>query len=98
MAVSQRQRHYSGVRIFNWHYLSSPPQILRVPAVHLELGGLIYCVPYMAEGRHVTGSGTWFRNLLFWHLVLSQFYKYNIKFVAKGSIYDLGLWVSDIHT
>jgi hypothetical protein len=29
------------VGIFNWYYLSSPPQILRVPAVHLESWGLI---------------------------------------------------------
>jgi hypothetical protein len=31
-----------GVGIFYWYYLSSPPQVLRVPAVRLELGGLIY--------------------------------------------------------
>ena len=29
------------VEIFNWCYLSSPPQILRRPGVDLELGGLM---------------------------------------------------------
>jgi hypothetical protein len=32
---------YSGGGIFNWHYLSSPPQILRCPVVHLESKGLM---------------------------------------------------------
>ena len=36
VAAGQSQRFYSGVGIFNWYYLSSPPQILRRPAVHLE--------------------------------------------------------------
>jgi hypothetical protein len=30
------QFFYSGVGIFNWYYLSSPPQIPRTPAVPLE--------------------------------------------------------------
>ena len=42
VAAGQSQRYYSGVGIFNWYYLSSPPQSLRPPVVHLELGGLIY--------------------------------------------------------
>jgi hypothetical protein len=32
---------YSGVGIFNWYYLSSPPQILPFPRVPLERKGLI---------------------------------------------------------
>jgi hypothetical protein len=36
MAIGQSQRLYSGVRIFNWYYLSSPPQILRAPEAPLE--------------------------------------------------------------
>jgi hypothetical protein len=38
VAVGQSQRLYSGVGIFNWYYLSSPPQILRAPRVELESG------------------------------------------------------------
>jgi hypothetical protein len=44
VAAGQSQRFYSGVRIFNWYYLSSPPQILRAPGVELETRGLI-CRP-----------------------------------------------------
>jgi hypothetical protein len=40
VAVGQSQRLYSGVGIFNWYYLSSPPQILCAPGVELELRGL----------------------------------------------------------
>jgi hypothetical protein len=40
VAAGQSQRFYSGVGIFNWYYLSSPPQILLVPVVHLETRGL----------------------------------------------------------
>jgi hypothetical protein len=36
MAVGQRQRLYSGVRMFTGNYLSSPPQIRRVGGVYLE--------------------------------------------------------------
>jgi hypothetical protein len=36
VAAGQSQRFYSGVGIFNWCYLSSPPQILRFPVVRLE--------------------------------------------------------------
>jgi hypothetical protein len=36
VAAGQSQRFYSSVEIFNWHYLSSPPQILRRSVVHLE--------------------------------------------------------------
>ena len=42
VAAGQSQRFSSGVGVFNWHYLSSPPQIPQGPGVHLELGGLIY--------------------------------------------------------
>ena len=43
MAAGQSQRFYSGVGIFNfnWYYLSSPPQILRIPVVELETRGLM---------------------------------------------------------
>jgi hypothetical protein len=41
VAAGQSQRFYSGVGIFNWYYLSSPPQILRFPEVDLESGWLI---------------------------------------------------------
>jgi hypothetical protein len=36
-AAGQSQRLYSGVGIFNWYYLSSPPQILRCSGAPLEL-------------------------------------------------------------
>jgi hypothetical protein len=36
VAAGQSQRFYSGVGIFNWYYLSSPPQIRRRLVVHLE--------------------------------------------------------------
>jgi hypothetical protein len=43
VAAGQSQRFYSGVEIFNWCYLSSPPQIPRTPVVVLERKGrLIY--------------------------------------------------------
>jgi hypothetical protein len=42
MAVGQRQRLYSGVRIFTENYLSSPPQVRRVGGVQLELKPLKY--------------------------------------------------------
>jgi hypothetical protein len=32
---------YSDVVIFNWCYLSSPPQVLRRSVVHLGTGGLV---------------------------------------------------------
>ena len=41
VAVGQSRRLYSGVGIFNWYYLSSPPQIPRTPVVGLESGGLV---------------------------------------------------------
>ena len=44
MAAGQSQRFYSGVGIFNWYYLSSPPQIPRPPVVHLGTRGLIYAL------------------------------------------------------
>jgi hypothetical protein len=42
VAAGKSQRLHSGVKIFNWYYLSSPPQILRLPrfGLELELGGL----------------------------------------------------------
>jgi hypothetical protein len=39
--VNENRIIYSGVGIFNWYYLSSPPQILRGPGVHLESPRLI---------------------------------------------------------
>jgi hypothetical protein len=42
VAVGQSQRFYSGVGVFNWYYLSSPPQNLRVSEAPLESGGLIF--------------------------------------------------------
>jgi hypothetical protein len=42
VAVGQSQRLYSGVGIFNWYYLSSPPQIPRFFRFPLESGGLMY--------------------------------------------------------
>jgi hypothetical protein len=36
VTVGQSQRLYSGVGIFNWYYLSSPPQVLRVFRCPLE--------------------------------------------------------------
>jgi hypothetical protein len=41
VAVGQSQRFYSGVGIFNWYYLSSPPQIPRGPWFDLESRWLI---------------------------------------------------------
>jgi hypothetical protein len=47
VAAGQSQRFYSGVGIFNWYYLSSPPQILRCRGVELETRGLIYIYIYV---------------------------------------------------
>jgi hypothetical protein len=44
VAAGQSQRFYSGVGIFNWYYLSSPPQILRGSRFDLELRGLMWHV------------------------------------------------------
>ena len=48
VAAGQVQRFYSGVGIFNWHYLSSPPQIPQELGVPLESGrlnsNLWYCL------------------------------------------------------
>jgi hypothetical protein len=41
LPARERSPLYSGVGIFNWHYLSSPPQIPRAPWVGLERGGLM---------------------------------------------------------
>ena len=35
--------------MFNWYYLSFPPQVLRVPVVGLELGGLMYVSPPLSS-------------------------------------------------
>jgi hypothetical protein len=40
MAVGQRQRLYSGVRMFTGVYLSSTPRALRILGVKLELNSL----------------------------------------------------------
>jgi hypothetical protein len=37
-ACGSRRAAPPGVGIFNWHHLNSPPQIIRVPVVPLELG------------------------------------------------------------
>jgi hypothetical protein len=37
VAAGQSQRFYSGVGIFNWYYLSSPPQIPHTPEVQVQL-------------------------------------------------------------
>jgi hypothetical protein len=39
VAADQSQRCYSGVGIFNWYYLSLPPQIPRFSRFVLELPG-----------------------------------------------------------
>jgi hypothetical protein len=50
MAVGQRQRLYSGVRLFTGNYLSSPPQILRIRGVQLERTPLAYIVAQNCPG------------------------------------------------
>ena len=40
--LAQKREVYSGVGIFKWYYLSSPPQILRIPRFRLEIRGLTY--------------------------------------------------------
>jgi hypothetical protein len=47
MVDGQRQRLYSGVRMFTGNYLSSTPRELRVPGVELELRSLIYIYIYI---------------------------------------------------
>jgi hypothetical protein len=42
MAVGQRQRLYSGVRMFTGNYLSSTPRALRLSGAYLERRPLIY--------------------------------------------------------
>jgi hypothetical protein len=47
VAAGQSQRLYSGVGIFHWYYLSSPPQIPRGPRPQLERRGLIFLATLM---------------------------------------------------
>jgi hypothetical protein len=42
VAAGQSQRFYSGMGIFNWYYLSSPPQVLLRRGVQLETGEVIF--------------------------------------------------------
>ena len=62
MAVgqSQRQRLYSGVRMFTGNYLSSTPRKLRVPGVYLERRPLMYkgltCVLYKVQNSIVRNN------------------------------------------
>jgi hypothetical protein len=51
LAAGQSQRVYSGVGIFNWYYLSSPPQTLLRPGSGLEWGWLIYINMVNSEFR-----------------------------------------------
>ena len=44
---------YSGVGIFNWYYLSSPPQIPLLLRVGLELGGPVYSAGTITEFRGI---------------------------------------------
>ena len=55
VATGQSQRFYSGVGIFNWYYLSSPPQIPRASRFDLELGGLIYMRIIYYQLYHISG-------------------------------------------
>jgi hypothetical protein len=65
VAAGQSQRFYSGVGVFNWCHLSSPPQILLRPGVHLKWRWLIYvpvvgprcqiCV-YISNGSLLLGT------------------------------------------
>jgi hypothetical protein len=55
MAVGQRQRLYSGVRMFTGNYLSSPPQIPRTRGILLELKPLKYYMIYAPDLTYVCG-------------------------------------------
>jgi hypothetical protein len=60
MAVGQRQRLYSGVRIFTGNYLSSTPMPLRFPGAELEFCSLAYQqAPRFLRGVQVQVSSTW---------------------------------------
>ena len=52
----QEKARYSGVGIFNWYNLSSPPQILLRPVVHLEWRWLIWDLKRFCF--YVPGTGT----------------------------------------
>jgi hypothetical protein len=59
VAAGQSQRFYSGVGIFNWHYLSSPPQVLRGPGAHLESKGLACYMPiYISLSQAAARQGS----------------------------------------
>ena len=53
MAVGQRQRLYSGVRMFTGNYLSSTPRELRVPGVYLERRSLKFVTVYLFTSETV---------------------------------------------
>jgi hypothetical protein len=55
MAVGQRQRLYSGVRMFTGNYLTSTPRALRIGGVYLELTPLILISIYRMS---ISSSGT----------------------------------------
>jgi hypothetical protein len=65
MAVGQRQRLYSGVRMFTGNYLSSTPRALRPSGVYLELKPLmLYSTCAVSYGYSTvltlnTGTGTY---------------------------------------
>jgi hypothetical protein len=79
VAAGQSQQFYSGVGIFNWHYPSSPPQILRVPVAPLESRGQDWHTaqggPRRTKARHGGQADTCanvnyvteYRKLILWH-------------------------------
>jgi hypothetical protein len=68
VAAGQSQRLYSGVGIFDWYYLSSPPQILRAPGVDLERRGLkcvtVSLTKRFRDGRFTSETATWTQGYL----------------------------------
>jgi hypothetical protein len=57
VVAGQSQLFYSGVGIFNWYYLSSPPQIPRFFRFDLESGGLIYRIQFSTNRFGVFRNG-----------------------------------------
>jgi hypothetical protein len=53
VAAGQSQRFYSGVGIFSWRYLSSPPQILLRPRFPLERKGLTSLYEHELPVRYI---------------------------------------------
>jgi hypothetical protein len=93
MAVGQRQRLYSGVRMLTGNYLSSTPRALRFSGVQLERTTLMY---KMSKGpTRMNGTGIFYispRNTFLYNLIQILPLGTRLQFV-KGGAPGTVLWL-----